>query len=76
MPPLAVVFIDVPVPIRGIPFTPPVTLIGPKFGRNGYFFCNVSARCKISRIYSDESIEAMGAVFFEAVVDKVVFDPP
>ena len=68
-------------PITGRPLAPLIT--GLRFGRNGYFFGNVSARCIISRIYSLEAIDCnLGSLCcccwlcFEAVVDRVAWDEP
>ena len=66
-----------PAPITGLPLLP---MTGIRFGRNGYFFGNVSARCIISRIYSLEAIDDNFGSFYwlclEAVVDSVAWEEP
>lgn len=62
-------------PTTGLTFPP---MMGWRLGRKGCFFGKVSARDKISRIYSEESMSVAATlpVFFDAVVERVAFEPP
>lgn len=57
-------------------------MIGWRFGRNGCFLGKVSARCKMFKICSEESIDIICWFFWgcwdclEAVVESVAFEPP
>ena len=80
MPPLTEERCVCPAPMRGFTAIEPVCLpmIGYRFGLKGCFFGNVSARYRMLRICSCESIEGAFCILdcFEAVVVRVVFEPP